>query len=106
MFLASLALKDFRSCSETKIHLHKELTIIVGENNSGKSNILEAMRLLVNPLNGKRDRYAEENDVCRIDSADGFKLEAVYKDISDDQKALMIAGCPDPTKDEVFRLSL
>jgi predicted ATPase len=35
--------------------LRPELTVLVGENNGGKSNVIDAMRLLTLPLNGRRD---------------------------------------------------
>jgi hypothetical protein len=39
---------------QTEIPLCKELTLIVGENNGGKSNAIDAIRLLTAPLGGRR----------------------------------------------------
>src|SRR6266702_4295513 len=45
MFLKTLRLSNFRSCYDTRVSFRPTLTLLVGENNSGKSNIIEALRL-------------------------------------------------------------
>ncbi|WP_238011561.1 AAA family ATPase [Dactylosporangium sp. AC04546] len=63
MYLASLKLKNFRSCRDVRIKLQPGMTLLVGDNNSGKSNVIDAGRLLTLPLSGRRVRYMETNDV-------------------------------------------
>ena len=63
MYLKSLGLTNFRSCLDTKISFQSDLTVLVGENNGGKSNVIDAIRLLTLPLNGRRDRYPEDDDL-------------------------------------------
>ncbi len=63
MYLASLHLRNFRSCRDVTIKLQPGLTLIVGDNNSGKSNVIDAARLLTAPLSGRRVRYLETDDV-------------------------------------------
>src|SRR5580700_11308503 len=101
MFLERLRLQRFRSCSDTKISMQPELTVLVGENNGGKSNVIDAMRLLTLPLNGRRDRYAEDEDVRR--AADGtFVVEGRFSAMSDALKGLLISAVPDPTQDSAI----
>ncbi|MGH3264344.1 MAG: AAA family ATPase [Trebonia sp.] len=45
MYLRSLKLSNFRSCYDTTVTFQPTLTLLVGENNSGKSNVIEALRL-------------------------------------------------------------
>src|SRR5690606_8990895 len=80
--------------------------IIAGENNSGKSSVIDGIRLLTLPLNGRRERYPEESDVSNINpNGTGFTLSAKYQDLSDEQKGFLISAIPDPTKNEaVFGL--
>ena len=42
-----------------------------GENNAGKSSVIDAMRLLTDPLDGRRVRYFEESDVLKAAAALG-----------------------------------
>jgi putative ATP-dependent endonuclease of OLD family len=102
MYLASLTLNDFRSCIRTVVNFHDALTILAGENNAGKSNILDAIRIITHPANLRRDRYAEEEDVRHGDTPRQFTLEAHYADLSDTQKGLLIAGVPDPSKADAY----
>ena len=78
MYLKELNLSNFRSCKETVVEFQKELTVLVGENNSGKSTIIDALRLNTAPLNGRRDRYAEDSDLRRGASPETFKICANY----------------------------
>jgi putative ATP-dependent endonuclease of the OLD family len=78
MFLERLKLQRFRSCSDTTVRLRPELTVLVGENNGGKSNVIDAMRLLTLPLNGRRDRYAEDDDVRRGVAERTFAIEGRF----------------------------
>lgn len=59
MYLDVIKLARFRSCLDVAIKFRPDLTVLVGENNGGKSNIIDALRILTLPLNGRRDRYAE-----------------------------------------------
>ncbi|MFI7598282.1 ATP-dependent nuclease [Actinoplanes sp. NPDC049681] len=69
MYLAALQLTNFRSCRNVEVTIQPGLTLLVGDNNSGKSNIVDAMRLLTAPLSGRRVRYLESDDVST--GADG-----------------------------------
>ena len=57
MYLSTLRLVNFRSCYDATIALRPTLTLLVGENNSGKSNVIEALRLATAPLSLRRTRY-------------------------------------------------
>jgi putative ATP-dependent endonuclease of the OLD family len=102
MYLERLRLQRFRSCSDTKISLQPELTVLVGENNGGKSNVIDAMRLLTLPLNGRRDRYAEDDDVRRGVAERTFAIEGRFSGMSDALKGLLISAVPDPTQDNAI----
>ena len=45
MFIKSLELKNFRCFEDIKIEFNPEYSVIVGVNGSGKSTILDWMRL-------------------------------------------------------------
>lgn len=102
MYLKKLTISRFRSCKETEVELQQELTVLVGENNSGKSNILDTIRLLTSPLNGRRDRYAEDADIRRGSNPETFQIVGEYSALSDTLKGLLITAIPDPTIDSAI----
>jgi len=73
--------------------------VLVGENNGGKSNIIDSIRLLMLPLNGRRDRYPEEEDIRRGCEEGDFRIEGQFADLSDTLKGLLVVAVPDPTVD-------
>jgi putative ATP-dependent endonuclease of OLD family len=77
MYLQTVRLNNFRSCYETAVELRPVLTLLVGENNSGKSNVIEALRLATVPLNLRRTRYFEADDLShgRESEASEIRLE-------------------------------
>jgi putative ATP-dependent endonuclease of the OLD family len=99
MHLDSLRLERFRSCPNVTINLRSDLTVLVGENNGGKSNIIDAVRLLTLPLNGRRERYPDDDDLRRGSTEKSFSVEARFSGLSDTVKGLLISAVPDPTSD-------
>ncbi len=97
MYLESLHTKGFRSCNATNVTFQKDLTVLLGENNGGKSNLIDTVRLLTLPLNGRRERYAETDDLTRNPEAEAFEIEGHYADLSDVLKGMLISAVPDPT---------
>lgn len=64
MHLGSLTISRFRSCESVSVSLRPDLTVLVGENNGGKSNGVDAIWLLTMPLSGRRERYLSNSDWC------------------------------------------
>lgn len=100
MHLGSLAISRFRSCDDVIISLRPDLTVLVGENNGGKSNVIDAIRLLTLPLSGRRERYPEDEDVRRNAIVPNFQIEGVFRELGDTLKGLLISAVPDPAKNE------
>ena len=102
MHLDTIRLNRFRSCTDTTVKLRQDLTVLVGENNGGKSNVIDALRILTLPLNGRRDRYPEDDDVRRDTTESDFQIEGHFAGLSDTLKGLLIGAVPDPTKDKAI----
>ena len=47
MRLSELELWNYRSCYRTTVRFAEHLTLIVGENDAGKSNIIDALRVTI-----------------------------------------------------------
>jgi putative ATP-dependent endonuclease of OLD family len=100
MYLKSIALRNFRSFDMGEVELQKDLTVFVGENNGGKSNAIDAIRLLTQPLGGRREIYCEPTDVRFQSQTGGFELEAVFTDLSVGQQGRLISASTDATLSE------
>lgn len=96
MYLQRLGLKNFRSFVQMEIPLCKDLTILVGENNAGKSNAIDAIRLVTTPAGGRRDLYCETTDVRFGSTERQFELTASFTELSPAQQGRMISAATDP----------
>lgn len=102
MYLRNLTLSRYRSFERGDVTLRPDLTVLVGENNGGKSNVIDAIRLLTLPLSGRRERFPEEEDIARLSVDRSFEIAGLYAGLSDVLKGLLISGVTDPTKDEAI----
>jgi putative ATP-dependent endonuclease of OLD family len=97
MYLQTLGLKNFRSFSKAEVPLRPDLTIFVGENNGGKSNAIDAIRLLTTPLNGRRDLYCEPTDVRFGSSSRRFDLQGMFASLNPAQQGRFLSAAADPS---------
>ena len=95
MHLSELDLINFRSFPNETVYFERELTVLVGENNGGKSNIIDAIRLLTTPLDGRRELYCEHTDIRFGSSSASFELKASFEDLSPPQQGRMLSGTMD-----------
>jgi len=107
MYLDKVTITNFRSFDEkVEILLCPALTIFVGENNGGKSNAIDAIRLITQPLGGRRDIYCEDSDVRRGSNADRFSIEAKFASLSPAQQGRFLSAAEDQTLEKAtFRLT-
>lgn len=95
MYLRKLTAKNFRSFDQIEIPLYEDLTVFVGENNGGKSNAIDAMRLLTLPLSGRRELYCESTDVRFGSVRPDFELEALFAELSPGQAGRLLSAVTD-----------
>lgn len=62
MYLNALDIKNFRVVKELNLNFNKGLNILIGENNSGKSAIIDALRICIGYGNLDRDIYVRRSD--------------------------------------------
>ena len=84
VYLEQIDIEDFRSIATASVHLNRDLTVLVGENSSGKSNFIEAIRLLTEPLDGRRTRFLSREDLFRRPEATMVTLRASYSGSTED----------------------
>jgi DNA replication and repair protein RecF len=89
LYVRTLKLTDFRNYARAELKLDARPVVLIGDNGSGKTNLLEAVSLL-GAGNGLRSRpYAE---LCRKDGAGGFAVAA--KIVSREDEVEIGTGVP------------
>lgn len=88
MFLSGLTARNFRSLYDVRVPLHPHVTVIVGENNSGKSNVIDALRLMLAPHGGRRTRYFEGSDLSFGREDEAIKIAVKFDGLSRVQQGL------------------
>ena len=91
MYLALLKIQNFRILRQVEIPLQKGLNVLLGENDSGKTAIIDAIRLLLGTRDFERiqiasdDFYIDQNgrvrDLC---------IEGLFRGLSDEEAALFL----------------
>jgi len=105
MYLKNLQLRDFRSFREATVPLCPDLTIFVGENNGGKSNAIDAIRLLTAPLTGRRELYCETTDIRFGSTSRHFEIGGMFADLNPAQQGRLLSAAADASlENAVFGL--
>ena len=102
MYLSTLRLVNFRSCYDATIALRPTLTLLVGENNSGKSNVIEALRLATAPLSLRRTRYFEADDLSHGREAGTIEIGLELADLTTIQQAQYLTALDLATRHAIY----
>jgi predicted ATP-dependent endonuclease of OLD family len=77
MYIKKIVIKNFKSMRQFTVELNKNINIIVGDNEAGKSTIIEAIHLALSGvlngryLNNKLNEYVFNKEAVRLrDSVD------------------------------------
>jgi putative ATP-dependent endonuclease of the OLD family len=92
MYLSKIQIANFRKIQSLDLELNKGLNLLVGENDSGKSAIIDAIKFVLG---------THSNDWLRLEkddfySADGkshtteIKIICIFKDLSEDEAAMFL----------------
>ncbi len=103
MRLREIRIQNFRSCEDTTVICDPILTVLVGENNSGKSNIIDAIRLALTPASGRRTRYFEkDDDFCLSAPSEPIELQARFDELTSTQRGLFTTAIDERTDEVVY----
>ena len=91
MHLAKLSIANFRCFgpSGTCFEFRPGMNVIIGENNVGKTALVDALRILFSLGPGRRDVYVTLQDLhCSVtgDVAREMRIDAVFEGLSDDEQ--------------------
>lgn len=100
MRIESVCLDGFRNL-DCRVGLTEPLCVVVGANNAGKTNLIDALRTVLWPADGPRARrwiVAEDfgYDGSGAPTRNDFEIEIVFSDLSPDEEAIM-ATCLSPS---------
>lgn len=95
MYIDTIKLKNFRSFDHEQVFLKKDLTVLLGENNGGKSNIIDAIRLLTVPQGGRREIFCEETDVRFESNRNFFEVTGTFRELSPPQQGRLLSATID-----------
>ena len=90
--LRQIELRNFRSFLAGEVSFEEKLTVLVGENNGGKSNIIDGIRLISTPLSGRREIYCEETDIRFGSAQRAFEIEATFCGLSPPQQGRLLSA--------------
>jgi putative ATP-dependent endonuclease of OLD family len=62
MYLEKFIIKDFRGIEAISLTFNKGLNVLIGENNAGKTAILDALRICLGYGNQRREIYVSQSD--------------------------------------------
>lgn len=87
MFLSKIAMKNFRKYIDTTVDFHKGLNALIGENNSGKSAIIDAIKIVFNTQSAESIRVTDDDFHISENNARSSELSinCVIEDLSDDE---------------------
>lgn len=111
MYLSHITVQNFRLLKEAEILLNPGLNLIVGENDSGKTAVLDAIRLLLGTRDYERLRVTTDDFYVGAEGREKtLKIEAVFEDFSEDEAAIFLEWLQilpeDHTSDPIFSLHI
>lgn len=84
--LQELSIQNFRKIQELKIQFPPGLSVIVGENNSGKTAIIDALRLMLIPGRDLHALRINEDDFKAGTNYNPIKISCIFCDLTDDDE--------------------
>lgn len=109
MYISELHLKNFRLFEDFKVAFQPGLNLLVGENNIGKTHVIDALRLVFGYGFGKRDISPRPQDIRHDDAgqpvADHFDIILTFKGLSTEQLGWFITLAMPGEGSDVARLT-
>ena len=101
MYISSASIENFRCFGEkATFEFNKKLTVLIGENDSGKTAVIDAIRYVLGTTDQNWQKV-EIQDYHNEDTANEIHISLVFSDLTLDEKAAFIE-CLTYSKDEIF----
>jgi putative ATP-dependent endonuclease of OLD family len=102
--LKNLELTNFRSCRDTRVVFSEHLTLLVGENDAGKSTIVDALRLCLSSVapNRRTIWFEADRDLSYgAERGDAIKIKRTYGDLTEKEDAFYTPALVDEHRELV-----
>jgi len=109
MYLSQLHIKGFRCIKDTLVEFQRGLNVLIGENNSGKTSVADALRLVLATGSPTRDISLSLDDFYCDDSgvkADIVELDATFAEPTRIEQGVFIEMLAVPTSGPKLQLHL
>lgn len=106
MYINRIVIRNFRNFQHLDVTLCSGITCIIGENNTGKSNLLRALRLAVDARLSSQFRQLLEHDIhsgIDLTQAGQVLVSVQFTDFKSNVNDCALAGCCE-VSDDVARL--
>lgn len=84
MYLSSIHIENYKGIKKLDANFQKDINVIIGENGSCKTALIDAIRLLYNLGNQQRELYVTVDDFYLGESVITISYE--FRDLTTDQK--------------------
>lgn len=72
MYITNLKIRTFRAIENLELTLNKGLNVLIGENNAGKTSVIDLLRLVLDKGNYPNNIYWKESDF-RVSGSDNYE---------------------------------
>lgn len=100
MRLSRLEASWFRSLRSARVDFRSSASVLVGANNAGKSNILRALDLVLNPDVGRQRNAINQYDFHNADVSNQIRLVVTLTDFNDEEIAVFDIGNMEPLDED------
>ncbi|MEQ8851748.1 AAA family ATPase [Gimesia sp.] len=96
MYISRIVVRNYRNFSKLDVQLQDGVTCIIGENNTGKTNLLRAIRLAIDANMSSQNRQLQEHDIhCGADLSkpDQIVVSIEFRDYAGKVNEEALLGC-------------
>lgn len=86
MYLSKLKIKNFRAIKELDVEFNEGVTILVGENNAGKTTIIDALRAILIPAGGYGSYRLTVDDFKDGDMASDIGIKVYFDKLNEENE--------------------
>jgi putative ATP-dependent endonuclease of OLD family len=101
MYISRIVVRNLRNFSHLDVKLEPGVSCVIGENNTGKTNLLHGIRLAIDANLSSRYRQLIEHDIysgISISTPQQVLVSVEFRDFSDSESECALVGCCEITE--------